>query len=654
MAEDQPESILVFGIKGRTNPNIPYAILPDQCAEAINIDFFRTSLARKRNGASSIGMTGATFTNGISSLFSHVAESDQAARELWSVDDGSATATTNRINRLTAGVVWANMTLVDVVSTTPWQVNFVTHNGKLVLTYDSPVNRLHEFDPLTSGTTVIRMGLAGQTTAATVANTGAGAYPATIRYYKVAFATINGAATYRKSDLTPSVSFTPSGAGTHARVTRPTAPGETETHWLLYASPVNADFTLLATVAIGTTTFDDNTLPAAYDGELAADPGAFTCPPSGKFLALNDNRLIIGGAWETTAGDAMFPSARRVYWTSALGSTDQGDDERISNTSSTKSYADFEEALNGISPAIQGSNYIFSYNSQWKFVSTSVPGAPFIKYRIGGAKGCIEHKTIIEGEDEDGDPCIYWLSPQGPMRKSKNGDQSMVDDVADIWDTVNLAATRMVGHGVFHKDRHQIWWWVATGSSNDPDTILVFDTRLGVSGAGVVKKGWSEFTGTMASARCSTMMSNTLGASMSRDLKPYLGKGSSTAVWKCDDTAQTTDAGTQFQAYIKTRPYTPWGIGMTGGMQEEALISAKIEVGTNIDLTINRDFGIETRTSSTFIIAAGAETRVTRLFENSAIADCSAVQFQIGDSGATTNPWTLDLFQVPLVVEGRG
>jgi hypothetical protein len=77
--------------------------------------------------------------------------------------------------------------------------------------------------------------------------------------------------------------------------------------------------------------------------------------------------------------------------------------------------------------------------------------------------------------------------------------------------------------------------WIATGSSNDPDVKLVFDVLLGrVVGADRVRGGWYKHTGSQAAARCSTMMSNTLGATMSSDLKPYIGRSSGTVIWKCD------------------------------------------------------------------------------------------------------------------------
>lgn len=647
MARNSKDTLEVFGIRGRWGSNAPFACPPDQCIEALNVDWFRSTLGRKRNGASNVSLTGGTAQTGvISFLFSHVPSDNQAARELWSVDD----AATPRFKRLAASTNWADVTLKDNVSTRPMDMNACSFNGKLYFFYDTAVNRLHCWDP--TDATVRRTGLA-LPAAATVANTGGGAYAATIRYYKVAYAVLDGAGVIRyRSNLSAAVSFTPSGAGTAARVTKPASVSESETHWLLYASADGANYVKIATTVVGTTTFDDSTAPAAYTGTAAPDPNAFTPAPSAKFGVADDKYIVIGGAWETTTGDAMAPSTRRAWWSSALGSTDEGDDERISNTSAIKSYTDFSESLVGGAVPQQGSILMFSYNSQWKMVGTGVAVAPYVQFRVTGGRGCIDHKTIIAGEDENGAPCTYWMSPQGPCRAGVGGQYSLLEDINDIWDLVNLDATNIAGHGVYHRDKHQIWWWISVSGGNDPSVKIVFDTRLGrVVEAGLIRKGFSKHDGASAAARCSTMHSNTIAASMSRDLKPYIGKSTTTAIWKCD--TGTDDAGTAFQSYITSRPFTPTGLGVLFGTLKDATLVAGAADNIRVALTVIKNVGERSRYFYASLAAKGDATKVFPNFIGSGLADTQCVQYQLGDEAAISNNWNLDALSVPFTEMGE-
>lgn len=638
--------ILVFGIHGRDGSTPPLKLSDDKCVEALNVDFFESSLARKRGGAAVTSLTGGTAQSGVESfLGSFVPTDNQSGREFWSVDDQA----TPRFKRLAGGTTWADVTLKDDVATKPWEINAVAFNGKYFFAYDKTVNRLSVWD----GSTVRRVGL-DTATVPTVANTGTGAYAATIRYYKIRWVVIASSVVTRAGELSTAASFTPSGAGTHARVTQSTPPGEGETHWEVYASSDNANYFRQSQVLVATTTYDDNVTPAAYTGTIPPDVNAFIAPPSAKYLLADGSRLVMAGAWEIAAGNSMTPKDNRYWWTAPLGATDNGDDERISNTATIKNYDDIDEPITGLGGPLNGANFIFSYGGLWKSIKTPVAASPYVTVRIAGALGCIAHKSIIKAEDEDGEPCLYWLSPIGPVRFGPSGFQRCNEDIDDIWRTVNLAATTVVAHGVYHRDKHQIWWWVATGSSNEPDVRIVFDTRLGrvvsENQEQSIRKGWVKHTGEACEARCSAMMSDTLGATMSRTLKPYIGYSTGTAIWKCD--SGTTDAGTTFQSYVKSKPYMPWGLGKKGGMAEEAILAALIGSGVTIALTVDRDFGAETLTSTLLLTADGSETRIIKQFDASRIAEAKCIQFQIGDASAVDAAWNLDALIVRVIQDG--
>lgn len=641
------DKVLLFGITGRDGSTPDLETPDNRCKEALNVDFFRSSVARKRGGAANLSLTGGTaWTGVVSSIFSHLPSPDQTLRELWGIDD----AATPALKRLAGGTAWADVAMSDACQTKPWEVNWCSFNGKLFVAYNSSVNRLHEWD----GTSFIRSGL-DKSSVPTVADTGAGTYAATIRYYKVRWVTIVSSAVIRSGDLSAAVSFTPSGTGTHARLTQPTAPGESETHWEVYGSPDNANFFRLAQVLEATTTYDDNTNPAAYSGTLAPDAGAFTAAPSAKYLLAIGKRMLMAGAWETAAGNGHTPKANRFWWTSPLGATDNGDDERVSNSSTIKAYDDVDEDITGLGGPINGSAFIFSYYGMWKAVETPVVNNPFKTFRIAGALGTIQHKTIVKAVDEKGEHCLYWLSSVGPCRFGSNGFELCNEDIADIWDGVNLGASNVVAHGVHHPDKHQIWWWIATGSSNDPDTKIVFDTKLGriiQSGKDVsVRNGWSKHGGNSAAARCSTMMSDTVAASMGVKLKPYIGRSTSTLIWKCD--TGTTDAGTTFQAYIQSKHYMPWGLGNLGNVIDSPTVAAGAVAATSLQLGTAKDFETSFTNVSVSIAPDATEAHVIKKADDTTRGECKSIQIQIGDSAAADSAWNVDAVLIPVTYEGR-
>lgn len=649
--------LTIAGIRGMhthlspLDPHFP----DDLCVDALNIEFYRSGLARKRNGATAISLTGGTAGTSIhAAMFSFVPGQNYAARELWTIDASG----TPLWKRLAGGTTWADVTVTDAVATTPYEINAVAFNGKLFFAYDSTVNRLHVWDADLSK--VVRCGMA-PAAAPTIADTGAGSYAATTRYYKVRYLYRSGSKLIsRVGELSSATTFTPSGSGTAARVTKPASISEDESHWDIFGSADNVNFFRLTRLEVGTTTYDDSADPATYSGDAAPDTGTFKPPPSARYLSADASHLVMAGAWETSAGDSVEPKANRIWWTSALGSTDTGDDERISDTTSIKNYHDIDEPIVGLSPPIDGVIYVFTETSQWEMIPTGQPEQAYRFARVSGGRGTIAHKSILLGEDEDGDPALYWLSPAGPMRRGKFGQQALVDDIIDLWETTNLAAARVTAHGLFYPQRRQIWWWVNTSgvegvvSPNSPDTKLVFDVALGRGDAGSrVRGGWSYANGASAVVNCSCLMSDVLGATMSRALKPYVSRATGTPVpriLKCD--TGSTEDGTNFQAYLTTRHYAPWGLGRVGGMTQEAILVADALAGATITVDIFRDVGAETLTSSASIAASGSETSVFAQLEASRVAQANTIQVRIGDASAVGDIWNLDALIVPVTDEG--
>lgn len=654
----EPQYIGLIGIQGRNGSDSRFLIPDGQCLEAYNIDWFGAGLARKRGGASALSLASSAtaFTNGTLAIGRHVPAADQTAAEFWAIDGARVW------HRLAASVTWADVTPIDVCSATAQEVNFLTFNGKLYISYKSAHNRLHVWD----GTSFRRVGLdkAGQVVTIVVAG---GAVTDT-RKYRVAFTKQVAGVTVLRGEL-GLASASQALAAQQATVTRPAAPGEGETHWELYAASTSStfgDYRLQATTVIATTTAVDN---AALGSTVAPSNGANTCPPSARYLAADDARVIMAGAYEdsTNPENAAAPKNNRVWWTSVLGASDVGDDERVSITGTFNNYADLEEAITGLSQPMQvvsasatslerGSFYVFSFLSQWKFISTGDADAPYVKFRITGGSGCLHHKSIITAIDANGNPAIYWWAPQlGPFRINVDGQQYLGEDIVDIVATVNQDAT-IPCHSVYHSELRQVWFYIATGTSLYPDTRVVYDTRLGrVTEVSGVRLGWSVHTGEATKAFCSCLFSDSVAASMGRALKPYIGYREGTAIWKCD-TADLDDAGTKFQAYLDSKSYAPWGLNRMGGTINEPTVIATSQPGVSIQLIIHRNEGASSSPSFADLTdksSTGTAEKVFAKFGSGRLADSFTFRCRIGDAEAIANTWLLDALVVPVVYQGE-
>ncbi len=364
-------------------------------------------------------------------------------------------------------------------------------------------------------------------------------------------------------------------------------------------------------------------------------------------IIANDNRLVMVGSFETSGG-YVTPKNTRVWWTPVLGSSDIGDAERLVLTTSAalgSAYLDVEAAITGIA-ALGSSVFVFSYRRMWTLEPTGLSASPYRRFSLDtGGIGCVHHNTIVQAEDENGSPCLYFMSHKGPYRYGANGLQYLGGDNEGIWSTLALGATYIVAHGVYHAAKHQVWWFISTTTDVIPTVRMVFDTRLGRTVSGdAVRRGWAKHGGTAAFGLCSVMFSNTVAASMSSDLKPHLGFASATgSILKCDSSA-TDDIGVPFQAYVETKEYG--AIDKRHSIRDGVLIG---QVASGVTVTVNArsDFGLDGNPSgSALLTAAGSETRVQKRLEGLQTAGIGTFAFRIGDASAASNQWTVDAVAV--------
>lgn len=671
-----PKKLLeIRHIVGRNGADPPLGLPDDQCVEALNVDWEEGGLGRRRPGCLDTlthQAGSSSFTGKIYSLIRHNPSADRTADELWGVDNAATPVVQRKLtggNGAWSGGGGGGVTLTDAIATSPHEVQGVSFNGKLFLFYDSTQNRLHVWDPNLGTPRVRRVGLE-ITAAPTVANQGAGAYAAVLRYYRTRVIQLNGTTVARRSEPSQSTSFTPSGAGASARVTLQTPPGEQETHWEVEASTDNVTFYRLAQVVIGTTTYDDSTATTAYSASPLSDiAGTYTLPTSAKYGITDGNRLLMAGAWETTSAKYS-----RVWFTPVLGSSDQGDDERIPNTSIQKNWIDINENdggyITGFGGPLQGVVYVFKQSQIWKLIPTGDATAPYVARPVSRTIGCFSQKTILQAPDERGDPAIYFLDRSGPYRVGANGLQYLGRDVEDLWrgnstitynaTNVNFLTGTIVAHGTYYPTLQQIFWWVATVSGGyngigaihtafTPDLRLVFHVRLGRPDQdGRIRGGWARHDSVGGAALCSALYYlNTVGVG---DETPFFGYDNTARVYAVQLSGSSSDAGTGYQAYLTTKPLLVAPLGYNVGVGQTTIL-AKSTGSTSVTLTqtINRDFDSETVSATVALQASGVEKRRVVKVEGSDMSGAGALQLTLGDgASSTTAIWTIDAIAVPL------
>jgi len=619
----------------------PWAIGDTEVVDAVNVDWYQTRLGVKRNGEATVTVSfssGGPMTN-VMSLYRHVPGTNEGAAELWITDDQTAGA--RKLARMAGATTFAEVTKKDpMTAAAPFaDVCSTSTNAKHVMAYESAVDRLHLWD----GATMRRAGL-GAPTGNAVADQGGGAYAAVIRYYRTRWTEQVGGITVRRSEPSPISTFTPSGGGTAARVSRSAAPAEGETHWELEASTDGVTFYRIATIVIATTFYDDSAATTTYNlSPLSQLTGTYTVQKSYRFIAADQNRLLGFGSFTATDKQS------RIEYSAVLGSLDVGDIERVDTTVGW--YADLDEADSGVPTGLggpcNGAFLAFKERQTWLGTPTGNVDRPYNWAAISKSVGALSQQSIVRGEDESGNPAIYWMSLRGAYRWGVRGLEYIGYGVEDLLlgpsDTIRLVTLALgpLAHSCYYQDKRQVWFWVAVNSNPSavPYALLKYDIASG---------GWSRSPTvtdtTLSMAWCATLFANTLGATMSKDLKPYISTaslGGTATLFKADTGVAST------RAYIVTKAIEPGGPGRTGEVGEAVLLAA-VSAGVTITVSVSGDFGSQSMSGTALLTAIGAETRVQVPVIGSALSEIAFVQYTIGDAAAVATAWNLDRVVVPI------
>lgn len=639
MASVSNPDLSITSLRGGMNNTLPpHALPPDQCVLAENVEFFYSMLGERRLGCEPISIAGSTLDtqSEIVHLSQNFPTNEFTEPEWWAIGAtvGSSVVMAHKFEGL-----WSPVTPDDPISPNGpaiYEIQAQPLHGKDFFTYtatDPTINRLHVWD----GTSLRRAGLAQPPAAPTAVNEGSGSTYTTIRYFRIRYIRKVGTQLVLQSEPSDAVTFTPSGTGAGATITRPALIGESETGWVIEASIDNANFYALAEILDAVLTYTDETQDNqdyADEGDLSEAIGSYLTIPSARFIAADGDRLILGSIF---GPDESLWS--RVMWTPVYTDPGVGNDERMpiveTGGAPINSFLDLDAtdggSLTGISQVANGSWYAFKWSQIYKLTRTNDSTNAYLSTPLSKSRGAIPG-SILSGMDEFGQACIYFLDPVvGPSRLGNAG-LEVIQGLRQTWQTVNLKAAGITARGTYYPDKQQVHWWMATGIGDFPNYKLVLQvSEIQDSGRGATR-GWAVATGHITEIR-SVAVFNEFEASdtgVSLHERPFIGMTSTNAdfIQRCDkgglDAGQSYIARIVTQAYLLTGLLNQWG-AMTAALMATANSTARVLV------KLIRNFGVETHEVETDLAATGSETYVIKPFDQLVMSEAKAVQIEFTD-----------------------
>ena len=390
--------------------------------ESENLSFFQEGAMVQRFGTPTQSITSSGFTGIIEWLgrFTTLA----GVEEMWGAANNAGTAALAR----RPGGVWAPVTFSDTVNVLNLRyMQAASLTSKFFIAYDSNVNRLHVWD----GTTLRRVGFAPATNV-TVATLGGAGITAT-RWFRMRYVELSGTTVIRRSEPSPVPVSLALVDDSGWRITKGATISEGETHWEVEAADVEAGpWYRLAQVIVATTTYDDTnaTIPTTNLSDVL---GSYVPPPSAKYIITDTNRLLMAGAWESsTATGQTTVKQNRVWFTPVLGSTDEGDDERIPNTLDQQNWIDVgnEGPITGIAGPLFGDIFVFKSESTFKLTATGDVTSPYRVLQVSGSIGSVDQRVITVGETGEGAPALFFCSADGVYGITSGGITDMSDEIS--------------------------------------------------------------------------------------------------------------------------------------------------------------------------------------------------------------------------------
>lgn len=405
--------------------------------ERENLSFCQTGALVQRFGSQAQSLTSSGFTGIVEWGARHTTTG--GLEERWAVANNAGTAALAR--RATG--MWTPVSFSDTVTVQNLRyMQAASLTTKFFIAYDSDVNRLHVWDAATQ--TLRRVGFA-QSVAPSAAEMSSGSNSFT-RYYRQRYVELSadGETTIRRSEPSNAVSVTIA-SKLGVTVTKAAALNEGETHWEVEAASAEVGpWYRIAQVAVAVTTYND-TGSTIDDSDPSAIIGEYVPPPSCKYILSDTNRILLAGAWESAASsdDQTPPKQNRVWYTPVLGTTDEGDDERIPNTVDQQNYVDIgnEGPITGLAGPLYGDIYVLKSDSIFKLTPTGDFVTPYRVVQLTAGIGAVDQRTIAIGELGTGTPAIFFASSSSVYAITSGGVVELSDDVSRDMRMTNFQTT---------------------------------------------------------------------------------------------------------------------------------------------------------------------------------------------------------------------
>ena len=626
----QNEALVIHTLRGGQNDTDPSIELPsDQGTSMRNVEFTNSTCGERRLGHDAIDLTGAgTLATRDKCTFLHrgLPSNVESDTQLWALTLTGTSAASLSYKDTT----WHSVTVSDTPTLTgayPYLWQAANAHGKTFFGYKSNVSRLHVWD----GTSMRRVGIAPASAAPTGADSGgAGSYTGT-RYARVRFVKVTGSLVDVRSEPSPVLTISPSGTDASFTITRPTAPGDSETHWEIELSVDNSFFYRMSRIAVGTTTYVDSAaLNSGYSsGTESEDVGDYEVPTSAEFLVVDEDRVVMGGDHDDSS------KASRISWSPVNGDPGDGNDERIpTDTDNFLDLNGFEGGpLTHLHGAVNGFLWAFKRTHLYKLVRTGKRDRAYDALAISKRRGALKG-SVVEAIDQYGKPALYFLDQVGiPCRIGQEGIQTCGKDIQATTDTINLDAT-VVSRCVYYPRKGQIHWCVATGDALFPDLRLVLHVAEQVTQDGQVRKGWTVWDGDAAEPLAMCLFGDNIddGTARSLELVPFMGMVGGGLIWRGD--TGHTDNGTDYSAHVRTKDFPAQNVTWLFGVRRGALVG--LAASANLSVSLIKNFGVETKVAENVSMAAsGSETSVVVNMDDLGIAELSTAAMKVSDA---TNP----------------
>ena len=608
----------------------PPRLDPDQVATAWNVEFFDGAVCGRRPGSVAV-VSGGTPAAPQGRLFVHTPTTDPANDRLVrsAGSPGVITLYDHAYAPTVPPIVPAdNFNFID------FPTDYATLHGKLFIAAKSAVDRLHVYD----GTVVRRTGLTAPIAASfTVANQGSGSFTG-VRQYRIRFVATVGGVVTRRSEPSPAKTFTPTGPPLAARITVDGGvadPGTTGAE--IEEIAPDATWYRIGTIAFPVNFYDDTLALSAVatSGVQSGDVGDYTLQYSAQWLTVDEDRLLLGGAYEQQA------LSGRVSWTPLGSAVGAGNDERL--PSDVEGFIDFDTldggGLTGIK-AWEGKVIVFKAGQVHQMVRSSSRLRAYLPDCLSRRHGAIPG-SIVEGTDVDGLSCLYFLDRQvGPMQLGFRGLRVLLPQLLRTWqDTVNFAAVQVACAG-YHAEKRQVWWHVAMDAETKPSRRWMYSVETD----GLVFH----------------TVPNVVRSVVAWNDKPHmlLDNPGGIVIVEGDLPAVLTDYGTLYRAYVRTRGYQQGGLLRRWGVLS-GVLEASALAGVSVNVIPVRDYGIEDRPIPVPLDALSGEPFVAKPIDNLYLIEALTLQFEIGDVVAVAvEPWQIHglslAYQLGSASTGRG